>query len=142
MRPGNPEIPAHPASGRAVRYRASREERGEGRAKAIFWTLVILLIVFLGIKLIPAYVSDYQLHDKLVTEARFATVNRRSDEELRSIIFQQIQDLDIPARREDIKIENSLRYVRISVDYTVPVDLWFYRTELHFNPSTENKSLL
>lgn len=125
-----------------MRYRASREERGEGRGKAIFWTLVILLIVFLGIKLIPAYVSDYQLHDKLVTEARFATVNRRSDEELRSIIFQQIQDLDIPARREDIKIENSLRYVRISVDYTVPVDLWFYRTELHFNPSTENKSLL
>ncbi len=125
-----------------MRYRASREERGEGRAKAIFWTLVILLIVFLGIKLIPAYVSDYQLQDKLVTEARFATVNRRSDEELRNIIFQQIQDLDIPARREDIKIENSLRYVRISVDYTVPVDLWFYRTELHFNPSTENKSLL
>lgn len=142
MRPGNLKSLADPASSQATRGRERRRQRGEGRAKAIFWTLVLLLALFLAIKLIPAYVSDYQLHDKLVTEARFATVNRRSDEELRNIVFQEIQDLDIPAHREDIKIESSPRYVRISVDYIVPVDLWFYRTELHFNPSTENKSLL
>ena len=133
---------ANPASGRASRCRAHGRERGKGNAKAIFWTFVLILAVFLAIKLIPAYVSEYQLRDRLLTEARFATVNRRGDEELRSIIFQEIQDLEIPARREDIKIEMSSRYVRISVEYNVPVDLWLYRTELHFNPSSENKSLL
>jgi hypothetical protein len=133
---------ANPASGRASRCRARRPERGEGNAKAILWTFVLIVAVFLGIKLIPAFVSEYRLQDRLLTEARFATVNRRGEEELRNIIFQQIQDLEIPARREDIKIEISSRYVRISVEYTVPVDLWLYSTELHFNPSTENKSLL
>ncbi len=141
MGASNFEISANPASGRALSRRARREERGEGKGKAIFWTLVILLAVFLAIKVVPPYVNDYQLHDKLVTEARYATVNRRTDEDLRNIVFQEIQDLEIPARREDIKIENTPHRVRISVDYTVAVDLWFYRTELHFNPSTENRSL-
>lgn len=142
MRLSNGKIVSHPASGRNESGRAHRGERGEGRVKAIFWTLVILLAVFVAIKVVPAYVSNYQLQDKLVTEARFATVNRRSDEDLRNTIFKEIQDLEIPARREDIKIENTSRMVRISVEYAVPVDLWFYRTELHFNPSTENKSIL
>jgi len=46
--------------------------------------------------------------------------------------------------REQIKIENdrgNVRRVRISLDYTVPLDLFFYHTEMHFNPSSENKSL-
>jgi len=133
---------ANPASGRASRCGARRAERGEGNAKAILWTFVLILAVILGIKLVPPFVSDYQLQDRLLTEARFATVNRRGEEELRNIIFQQIQDLEIPAKREAIKIEMSSRYVRISVEYTVPVDLWVYRTELHFNPASENKSLL
>ncbi len=133
---------ANPASGRASRWRTRRAERGEGHGKAILWTLVLIFAVFLAIKLVPAYVAEYQLHDKLVTEARLATVNRPSDEQLRNIIFQEIQELEIPARREDIKIESSSRFVRISVEYTVPIDLWLYRTELHFSPSTENKSLL
>jgi hypothetical protein len=28
------------------------------------------------------------------------------------------------------------------MEYTVPVDLLFYRLELHFSPSSENKALL
>lgn len=142
MRPSSRKIAVYPASGRNESGRVRRAVRGEGRVKAIFWTLVILLAVFVTIKVVPPYVANYQLQDKLVTEARFATVNRKSDEDLRNTIFREIQDLEIPARREDIKIENTSRMVRISVEYAVPVDLWFYRTELHFNPSTENRSLL
>jgi len=31
--------------------------------------------------------------------------------------------------------------VKISLEYTVPVDLLVYSTELHFTPSSENKAL-
>jgi hypothetical protein len=31
--------------------------------------------------------------------------------------------------------------VKISVDYIVPVDLLAYHVDLHFQPSSENKSL-
>lgn len=128
------------SSGRFRRPSRVRE-RGEGKLKALFWTGVLLLVAYVGYKTVPAYVAEYQLQDKIVNEARFSTVNRRTDEDLRDVIFREIQDLSIPARREDIKIENTSRHVRITVEYTVPVDLFFYHTELHFSPSSENKSL-
>lgn len=45
-------------------------------------------------------------------------------------------------KREDIKVLSTNSVVKISVEYTVPVDLPFYRLDLHFTPSSENKSVL
>ena len=126
---------------RSERSRVTRE-RGGGRLKAIIWLLILAAAGYVAYKLVPIYLADYQLQDKLQTEARFSTVNHRSDEELRNIIFREIEDRDIPAHREDIKIlENSPRVVRVSVDYTVDVDLKVYQLHLHFNPTAENRAL-
>jgi hypothetical protein len=118
-----------------------RRQRGAGRLKAILWTVALLLLIYAGIELVPPYINHYQLQDKITEEARFDTVNRKTDDQIRDIIFREIQDLNIPARREDIKVENTYHMVRISVEYTVPVDLFFYHTELHFVAASENKSL-
>ena len=115
--------------------------RGGARLKEVYWLFGVLAVIYVGVKLVPVYFANYQLQDKMLTEARFATVNRRTDEELRNIIYREIQDRDIPARREDIHIEQSSRGVRISVDYTVPVDLKVYEFNLHFSPTSENRSL-
>jgi len=69
-------------------------------------------------------------------------VNRYTEEQIRENIFKVVQDLDIPAKREDIKVSANPSMVRISLDYTVPVDLFFYSTELHFSPTSENKSIM
>jgi hypothetical protein len=69
-------------------------------------------------------------------------VQRQSDEQVRETIFKVIQDLNIPCKKEDIKVTTSSSGVTISVDYRVPVDLIVYQTELHFTPSSENKSLV
>jgi hypothetical protein len=118
-----------------------RNQLGAGQLKAIVVTIVLVLLVYSGWKLVPPYINEYQLHDKLVEEARYASVNRRTDEELRKIVFQEIQDLDIPARLEDIKVDNMAHSVRITVDYTVPVDILGYHAVLHFTPTSENKAL-
>ena len=130
-----------PASkpGRAAARDSS--QRGEGRFKAIIWTVVLVIIGYVGFKIIPIYVNEYQLQDKIQEIARFATVRRQTDEELREAIFREIQDLGIPAHREDIKIENTGRFAKITVDYRVPLDLFFYHGELHFTPTSENRSL-
>jgi len=126
--------------GRAM-ARKSLSQRGAGRLKAIVWTIILVAGVYTCFKVIPIYVNEYQLQDKMEEVARFATVSRRTDDELRDAIWQEIQDLGIPARKEDIKIENTGRYAKISLDYSVPLDLIFYHGELHFSPSSENKSL-
>jgi uncharacterized membrane protein len=120
---------------------AGRSQRGEGRLKAILYTAAFVAFIFVAIKIVPAYVAEFQLVDKMDEQARFAVVNRSSDEQIRTIIYKEIQDLDIPAKREDIKVSASMQGVTISVDYTVPVDLIVYHLDLHFTPSSKNKSL-
>jgi hypothetical protein len=86
-------------------------------------------------------VAEYQLADKIQEQARFAIVNRYTEEQIRESVYKVVQDLDIPAKREDIKVVATMQVVKISVDYTVPVDLLSYHVDLHFTPNSENKSL-
>jgi hypothetical protein len=118
-----------------------RFERGEGKLKALIFTAVLLLGIYSAVKIMPAYIANYQLSDKMQELARFSVVNRYSEEQVRDNVFKVIQDLEIPVKREEIKVTASSAVVRISLDYTVPVDLFFYHLDLHFTPSSENKSL-
>jgi len=125
---------------RALAYR--RSERGAGKLKSIVFIAILLLIIYSAVKIVPAYVTDYQLSDKMQEQARFAVVNRYSEEQIRDNIFKVVQDLEVPAKREAIKVSANNAVVKISLEYTVPVDLFFYHLDLHFAPSSENKALI
>jgi hypothetical protein len=124
-----------------MKYRSCRSQRGAGKLKAIGYTAIVVLALYATFKLVPPYVSEYQLQDKMQEQARFGIVNRYTDEQVRENVFKVIQDLDIPAKREDIKVTVTQAIVKISLEYTVPVDLLVYSTELRFSPSSENKAL-
>ncbi len=117
-------------------------QRGAGKFKAIFWTALLVFIAFATFKIFPVYLAEYELSDKMQEQARFAIVNRYSEEKIRENILKEIRSLDIPATTDNIKVVATAERVTISVDYTVPVDLFVYRVQLHFTPSSENKSLL
>ena len=124
-----------------MRSRVRCSERGAGKIKAIVVTAVFAFAVYAAVKIVPPYAAEYQLADKIQEQARFAVVNRYTEEQIRENVFKVVQDLGIPAKREDIKIESSQQVVRIAMDYTVPIDLLAYHMDLHFTPSSENKSL-
>src|ERR1700740_3085749 len=119
-----------------------RSERGAGRLKTLIYLAILAFMVYSAIKIVPLYVTDYQLSDKMQEQARFAVVNRYTEDQIRDNVFHVAQALDVPAPREAIKVYASNSVVKISMEYTVPVDLLFYRLELHFSPSSENKALL
>ena len=70
------------------------------------------------------------------------TPREYSEDQIRENIFKTIQDLDIPARKEDVKVTNTNHGIEISVNYTVPVDLMLYKTELNFSPSSEGRDIM
>ena len=129
-----------------------RCEQGEGKLKAVVYLAIFLLMIYSAVKVVPIYVSNYQLSDKMQEQARFAVVNRYSEEQIRDNVFKVVQELEnphdhqrlileSPAKREDIKVVSTNEVVKISLDYTVPIDLFFYHLELHFSPSSMNRSL-
>jgi len=118
-----------------------RSERGEGKLKAIVVTAILLLGVIAGVKVIPPYVAEYQLNDKIQEIARFGIVEHSTEDQIKDKVMKTIEDLEIPATKDSIKVAAGTQRVTISVDYTVPVDIFFYHVDLHFTPSSENKSL-
>ena len=121
---------------------SKRSQRGEGKLKAIIYTVILLTAVYAAVKVVPAYVAEYELKDKITEQARFAVVNRYTEDQVRDIIFKVIQDLDIPANREDIKVQSTNHGVMITVNYSVPVDFKVYKTELSFSPSSEGRDIM
>ena len=126
----------------SLMHSCRRGERGEGRLKALLYTAFLIVSVFVAFKVVPPYVSDYQLKDKLSEQARFAVVNRWPPDQIKDNIYKVIQDLDIPAQRDDVKVQTTNHGLMISVSYKVPVDFWLYHTELNFTPSSEGIDIL
>ena len=120
---------------------SAHREHGGGRLATLLTILILAAAIFAGIKIVPAYILNYQLQDSLQTEARFAIANRKSDEEIRAAIWKKIQDLGIPARRDDIKVTIVDTSVNIAVNYVVHVDLKAYEFNLEFHPHADNHTI-
>src|SRR5437764_15416662 len=133
--------PVHLEGIRERRAAHRRFERGEGKLKAVIYLAIFLLMIYSAVKIVPIYVSNYQLSDKMQEQARFAVVNRYTEEQIRDNVFKVVQDLDIPAKREDIKVVSNNSMVKISLAYSVPVDVLMYHTDIHFSPNSDNKAL-
>lgn len=123
-------------------HSAPRQQRGGGNLKAVVYLAVLISAVYIAVKIVPPYVAEYQLKDKITEQARFAVVNHFSDDQIKDSIFRTIQDLDIPAKRDDVKVAPTNHGLTISVSYSVPVDLLVYRTELDFSPSSEGIDMM
>jgi hypothetical protein len=122
--------------------RSVAHERGEGKFKAILVTAILLFLAYAAFKMVPPYVDEYQLNDTMQETAKFASVTRSGEEQIRATVFRKIEELGIPAKKEDVKVTAVNGRVSISVDYTVPIDLMVYKFELHFTPSTSNKDII
>jgi predicted membrane protein len=123
--------------------RARSSERGEGKFKAVAITAIFVFLIYVAFKVVPPYVSEYQLADKMQETARFASVNRSGPDSIRDTIFREVQDLDIAnVQKDDIKVTSDSGKVTISLDYTVPIDIIVYKFDLHFTPTSMNKALI
>ncbi len=116
-------------------------ESGRGLLKAVLWLLLLAVFVYACFQIIPHYVNNYELEDFMKSEARFAAVNRRTAEEIQKNVWEKIQELEIPATRESIKVSATPNNVTITVTYTVVVDLLGYQLTLNFQPTANNRSI-
>jgi hypothetical protein len=116
-------------------------QRGSGNLKAIVWTLILAALVYVGIKVMPILVNEYEFQDSIQNIARFASVNRQDNPKIQKAVVTEAEKDDLPVRPEDVKVEGTNGNVRISVDYAVTVDLSVYQWTLNFHPTASNNAL-
>ncbi len=118
-----------------------RLDSGRGTLKAIFTLGFLGALVYCSVKIIPIYVNNYQLQDYIEQQTPFWLTQRNTAEAIRNNILAKAQELDLPVSSDQVKVEATGSRVTVHIDYTVPVDLQVYTLNLHFTPSSENRSI-
>jgi len=118
---------------------AGRRPAGIGPVGVILLVLVVIGI-YLGVKLVPAYVRDFQVANAFDDEARRAHL--ASDEEIRRAILAKVRDFGLGdvLEERDIVVERDAKAGRISVyaSYDVEVELVGGKVlTLHFEPEVD-----
>ncbi len=118
-------------------------ERGGSRMSLLITLVILGALAFTAVKIVPVYVSNYQFQDAVEAESRFALASypKKSAEDVRGDIFKKAQELGIPAKAEDIRVNMTNGNVDIGLDYSVPIDLKVYQFTLDFHPHADNHSI-
>ncbi len=112
------------------------------RMKAFFWVAVLGIGVFLCIRLLPAYIDNYQFQDDLNNLARIVTyAQSKSAEDVRSEVVRLAQQRELPVGLDQVEVTKTYSQVKIEVKYTVMVTVPGHTFRLNFNPSAGNKQI-
>ncbi|HTR46212.1 MAG TPA: hypothetical protein VMM16_02335 [Verrucomicrobiae bacterium] len=120
-------------------------ERGGSKINFLITIVVLGAMAFAGVKIVPVYFANYQFQDAIQTEARFAlsAYPKKSVEDVRDDCFKKVQELDLPIKRESIKVimDPATGTLDISADYTVTFDLAVYQWTHDFHPHADNHTI-
>lgn len=113
--------------------------------RIVFSLVLIVALVFLGLKFVPVYYGNYSFKDYVEDESRRASyASGTNADTIRDEVFKKAQELDIPISREDVRVEKTgtgINAVAITADYTVHLDLLVTSTDLHFAVASQNKPM-
>lgn len=116
-----------------------------GTIKAFFGIFVIVAAIYLGFKLIPPYLNNYQFQDAVKDEATRDSYSPKTEQDIRTAIFKLAQDDNIPITEDQIVVQRSGAQfngtIVVRAAYVAHVDLPGYPLDLHFDASTENKGI-
>jgi hypothetical protein len=117
-------------------------QRGSSRLKVIIFLVVLVAMIYVGVKVIPILITNMQFQDAIESTARFASVNRQSLDDIRTSVLKEAQNEDIPIAAQDIHVKGDGGRVEIAADYSVTVNLGVYQWTLNFHPYAKNNPLL
>ena len=126
-----------------MKDRGQSDERGGAKLNLVITLAILSSMAFAAAKIVPSYFANYQFQDAIESESRFALTGypRRSPDDIQDEVYKKAQDLGIPAKRDDIKVEMVNGQVSISLDYSVPIDLSVYQFTLQFHPHADNHTI-
>ena len=116
----------------------ARAQQGEGNIKFLIVLVILGAIAYACFKIVPPYVNNYQLQDTCDAESRMFAAHQKTDERVRQTVSAELQGLGITVPRDAIHVEIMGRRVRVSVDYTVTVNVFGVDIPLEFHPAGES----
>ncbi|MCH9650754.1 MAG: hypothetical protein K0U98_21165 [Deltaproteobacteria bacterium] len=112
------------------RSRISRQ-RGDNNIGCVLWMLALIVGIMIAWKAVPVKMASANMKDFMIEQAKFAA-NRKPDV-IRKALIKKAALLDLPVDKRDIKVEKPGDFIKMSVEYTVPLEFPGYTYEWHFH---------
>jgi hypothetical protein len=93
--------------------------------KALFFAVILIVVA----RYLPVYYYSSQFNDF----ASKAIERTRTVTKLRQSLYDEAELLMIPLRAEDVEIQKNGPTFHLTVNYQVPVDLFFYTDHVKFH---------
>ncbi len=120
-----------------------RSDRGGSKLQVLFALALTAALLVAGIRIIPVYIANYKLEDEVRQKCKFAPVERKQPEVVRQELLKTAHELDLPLKPEGVQVApTSGAGLKISIKYTVPVDLILFNINLPFDYSADSKSAI
>ncbi len=130
-----------------MKFAGRNPERGAGKLAGLLFFVFLAAAIYVGWKIVPVYVNNYEFQDALESEARFAISNRKQPDDIRNDVWRKVVELNIPVDKKDIQIKypssggGPAALVDIDVPYVIEVEFPGYTLELNFHPHGDNHSI-
>jgi hypothetical protein len=127
--------------------RQRNTQLGEVKLGGIIFLIILLVAIYAGFKVFPAYYNNYQLQDAMQTEARFALTNRNSASEVQDDVYKEVLRLGVPVDKKDIVVRFPDKTVAnngmVDIDIAYGIDVTFpnYTLHLDFHPHADNHTI-
>ena len=121
-------IPGYNANVNSMEVRMARwREIGGSNVGCIIGFVVLLLVVFIGIKVVPTRIAVAELQDFCEKQAEQASLPRFTNERITDAILEKAQEARLPVKKADIKVDRNTQRIDILVKYHVILDLVVYQ---------------
>jgi hypothetical protein len=105
-----------------TRNRGQSNEKGEGRIGLMITLIIVAVAIFLGVKVVPVRVAAYEFRDVMREEARYGAV-RNDDATVTKRILEKAAELEIPLKKQNLRVSRTPGQMVISATYEQPIDL-------------------
>ena len=74
-------------------------EKGSGYIKPILLTFILASLVYVGVKVVPILVAEYEFQDGMQTIARYASANGQPADKIHEAVVKEAEKDELPVRR-------------------------------------------
>ena len=122
---------------------ANRSERGFISFSVILGLAFVGALIFLAIKLLPPYITNYQFQDAMDNLARSATYSPITEAELKKEVMKEARRIGVSLEDRQVTVQKTTgSSVGIAVHYEVPVDLMARQVVLQYNVTAGNRNIV
>jgi hypothetical protein len=107
--------------------------------KVLLGLFLICAGVYVGVKVLPHYMANYQFQDSLDSQIQLDLYSGRSADEIKETVMHKAKEADLKLGENQVTVYRDRDELAISADYVVRVDLPIRPIDLHFTPSSRNR---